>query len=528
MNVEEIDCKSVWKITPAHWVMIIVTALITGFIFQGSITDLLMNWEREEYSHGYLIPLISLFMIWQQKDKLEEMSFNGSWLGIVLVLFGLILFIAGSLGAVVIVISYGFVSVIFGLFLAYTGIKAYKLIIMPLVLLLFMIPLPSFLYGGLSSELQLISSQIGVFIIRLFDISVYLEGNVIDLGVYKLQVVEACSGLRYLFPLMTLGFIAAYFFKVEMWKRVVLFLSTIPITVLMNSIRIGLIGITVEYWGIKMAEGILHDFEGWVVFMGCTAFLVFEMFILVKIGKEKRTMMDVFGVEMPMPTPESAQVKTRHIPAPFIVAFIILVINTLVVINLPERIDVVPERKIFADFPMKFEGVQGKTSKMEQIYVDVLRFDDYIMADYLVENNSAGINLYAAYYNIQRSTKVPHSPKRCIPGGGWRISSLTQHQVDDIKVSGVPLVVNRLLIRRGEERQIVYYWFQQRGRVMTSEYFVKWYLLLDSIGINRTDGALVRLTTLLKPGEDESVADKRLEAFSQKIAPILPEYIPGK
>ena len=151
-------------------------------------------------------------------------------------------------------------------------------------MLFFTIPLPKFLYNNLSSQLQLISSEIGVWFIRLFDISVYLEGNVIDLGNYKLQVVEACSGLRYLFPLMTLGFIAAYFFKGAFWKRAIIFLSSIPITVLMNSLRIGMIGVTVEYWGVAAAEGLLHDFEGWVVFMACTAVLVLEMWVLAHVG----------------------------------------------------------------------------------------------------------------------------------------------------------------------------------------------------------------------------------------------------
>ena len=104
-------------------------------------------------------------------------------------------------------------------------------------------------------------------VIRAAGISVYLEGNVIDLGSYQLEVAEACSGLRYLFPLMTLSFIIAYTFGGAMWKRVIVFLSSIPLTVLMNSIRIGVIGITVDRWGTRMAEGVLHEFEGWVGFM---------------------------------------------------------------------------------------------------------------------------------------------------------------------------------------------------------------------------------------------------------------------
>ena len=107
--------------------------------------------------------------------------------------------------------------------------------LIPLFFLVFMIPLPNFLLNNLSTKLQLISSELGVAVIRLFDISVYLEGNVIDLGVYKLQVVEACSGLNYLFPLMSLSFIMADLYKAPFWKRAIVFLSSIPITIIMNS-----------------------------------------------------------------------------------------------------------------------------------------------------------------------------------------------------------------------------------------------------------------------------------------------------
>ncbi|MCB1902774.1 MAG: archaeosortase/exosortase family protein, partial [Gammaproteobacteria bacterium] len=137
----------------------------------------------------------------------------------------------------------------------------------------------------------------------LFGISVFLEGNVIDLGEYKLQVVEACSGLRYLFPLVSIAFLAAYMYKVEMWKRVLVFLSSIPITILMNSFRIGVIGYLVENYGTEQAEGFLHDFEGWIIFMACFAILLLEMTLLAKVGKRKYTLKEVFGLEAPQPLP---------------------------------------------------------------------------------------------------------------------------------------------------------------------------------------------------------------------------------
>ena len=129
--------------------------------------------------------------------------------------------------------------------LAAIGVSGTRLLVAPLAYLVFMVPLPNFLMFNLSQQLQLISSKIGVVVVRAFDISVYLEGNVIDLGVYKLQVVEACSGLNYLFPLMSFGFLLACLYRGAFWQRALLFLSTVPITILMNSFRIGVIGVLV-------------------------------------------------------------------------------------------------------------------------------------------------------------------------------------------------------------------------------------------------------------------------------------------
>ena len=139
----------------------------------------------------------------------------------------------------------------------------------------------------LSLRLQLISSEIGVWVIRMAGISVFLEGNVIDLGSYQLEVAQACSGLRYLFPLMTLSVLIAYTFGGAYWKRTVVFLSSIPLTVLMNSVRIGIIGITVDRWGPGMAEGVLHEFEGWVGFMVSAVLVVLIAIGLNRLGRRK-------------------------------------------------------------------------------------------------------------------------------------------------------------------------------------------------------------------------------------------------
>jgi len=521
-----VNTNKVWKESAVLWGGVSAALLLLIVIFYDGLEVMVQWWSnREEYGHGYIIPFITLFLIWQKSDKLERVKFNGSWLGVVITIFGLFLYYAGELSSIYTIIQYAFLVSLFGVVLSLMSYRSFKIILVPLIILLFMIPLPNFIFYNLSSQLQLISSQIGVAVIRLFDISVFLEGNVIDLGVYKLQVVEACSGLNYLFPLMTLAFISAYFFTGAFWKKAIIFLSSIPITILMNSFRIGAIGVTVEYWGPEMAEGFLHDFEGWVVFMSCIAILVGEMWVLAHIGKDKLPLREAFGLDFPALTPKDAEVSYRVIPKQFYVSFGLLVVVALSVVALPEREEIIPDRKQYTEFPLELDGGwSGSTGYLEKIYIDALKFTDYVMIDYVGEDKGT-VNFYSAYYDSQKKGASAHSPRSCIPGGGWRITSLKAHAIKDTTIDGVPMVVNRLLIEKGETKQLVYYWFQQRGRVVTNEYLMKWFLFWDAMTRSRTDGALMRLTTVLKPGRDVSIADKRLEGFSRSISQIIPDFV---
>jgi exosortase D (VPLPA-CTERM-specific) len=475
----------------------------------------------EEYSHGILIPFMTLFLIYQKKNTLALLPVEGSWLGALLVLLGAGLYLAGELASLFIIGQYAFLILLYGLILSLTGSRMFKEIWVPLLLLFFAVRLPEFLYQGLSSQLQLWSSKLGVYFIRACDITVNLEGNVIDLGPMQLQVVEACSGLRYLFPLMSLAFLCACVYRAAFWKRALVFLSSIPITLAMNSLRIGVIAITVEYFGKRAAEGFLHDFEGWIVFMGCTLILVAEMALLARLGGERRPFAEVFDLSLPAPAPPGGVWREAATPAAFWAAGGALALALAVSLSLDERAEVVPARVAFAEFPLQVGAWSGRRETMDDPYIETLKFDDYLLADFVADARRAPINLYAAYYVNQRKGESIHSPRSCIPGGGWRIVS---H--DLLEVGGAGLRLNRLLIQKGEERQLVYYWFKQRGRDLNNEYLVRWYLFQDALVRNRSDGALVRLTTPAPVGEDLAEADQRLQDFLQGVLPQLDRYIP--
>jgi exosortase D (VPLPA-CTERM-specific) len=503
-----------------------------GLVFRPTFEYLYVNWQREEYSHGFLIPFICAFLSWRRRRLFLDPGLRGSWAGAGVVLLGLLLCYLGLAASIVGLDAYALVIVIAGCVVAAFGWRGLRLAAVPVALLVLMIPLPTFWYNNLSSQLQLISSQLGVAIIRAGGVSVFLEGNVIDLGSYKLQVAEACSGLRYLFPLMTLGLVVAYMFKGRTWTRWVVLLSTIPIAVLMNSVRIGIIGILVDRFGSTQAEGFLHQFEGWVIFMTCFALLLLECAVLLRISGDRRPFRQALGLDEP-PGPASGRPQPGiRLGKPAMAAVLALALAVFPVFALPQRVEIKPARSEFSEFPLQVGDWVGRRNRLESVYLDELKLDDYLLAEFVLADatvtpKASAVNLYVAYYASQRTGQSVHSPRSCLPGGGWRIQNLDQHDVAGVRLHGGPLRVNRAIIQQGSERQLVYYWFQERGRDITNEYLVKWYLLSDAVTLNRSDGALVRVITSLQDGEDAAVGDARLSRFSASMLPELQKYVGG-
>ena len=159
--------------------------------------------------------------------------------------------------------------------------------------------------------------------------------------------------MRYLFPLLTLGFLMAYFYKGARWKRVVLFLSSIPITVFMNSFRIGTIGVMVEHWGIGMAEGFLHEFQGWAVFMVSAALMLGEIAVLNRIGRENGTWRQLFGVEFPAPSPQGVPRAAARDAARLYGRLCAARGFRGHQLALPRPAEIIPVRTAFVDFPME-------------------------------------------------------------------------------------------------------------------------------------------------------------------------------
>jgi exosortase D (VPLPA-CTERM-specific) len=510
-------------------------------LFGSALGQLYSIWnEQPEYSYGILIPFLSGFLVWRERAQLRGLPFTGSWYGVLLIVLGLALRLVGQLSTMPALVHYALLLVLYGLVLALTGPTVFRRMLMPLFILVFMVPLPPFLSDQLSLQLQLVSSQLGVWIIRAAGISVFLEGNVIDLGAYQLEVAQACSGLRYLFPLMTLAFVIAFVFRGPIWKRVIVCLSSLPITVLMNSLRIGVIGITVDRWGTRMAEGMLHEFEGWAVFMVSTILVVCLAVGLNRVGASKRSSSTdptaKAAARSAIALPAAPRISTvarsagpaslafQTVPRSFIVAAALVALGVTTEFTIPDRPEIPPVRAQFVGFPTHLGRWEGTPGRLEQVYLDALHLDDYLLMNYR-GGDDLPINFYVAFYQSQRNGLSVHSPRLCLPGGGWKIQKFEQYSIPTAdRRSSWP--VNRVLIEQNGQRDLVYYWFRERNRRLTNEYVVRWYLFWDSLRLNRTDGALVRLVIPIPKGTNEANVDAQLTRFAQLSEAELGRYVP--
>lgn len=512
---------------------VLVVALL-GYMYADSLVFLFSRWfGTEDYSHGIFVPFISGYLIWQSRHRLSQASKEKSWWGLAVIALGLVLYVIGELSTLFVILHVSLWVVLVGLAIALLGVRGARAIAFPLGYLLTAIPLPMFFYANLSSKLQLWSSSLGVGCLQLVGVMAFREGNVIDLGPVQLQVVEACSGIRYLLPLTSLALLCAYLFKDKMWKRVVLVLSSIPISIMINGLRIGMIGVLVELYGKGAAEGFYHFFEGWVIFMMSFGLLIAEMALLARIGEVKSQGSVFDRLTWKDQSEDSAHQTVRMVPCriqttsgrAYLCSVALLAPFTLFSTVVVDREERPPPRAAFVDFPMQIGGWQGAPFPLEQQYIDALRFDDYVLADYRSDKEQP-VNFYAAYYRSQKKGQSAHSPQSCLPGGGWEIASLTQRELPMSQGMMQSLRVNRAVIQKGDQKQIVLYWFKQRDRYLTNEYLVKFYLLWDAFSRQRTDGALVRLASLVGPGESESTVDQRLQEFAVAAGQELTRFVP--
>lgn len=539
------DVKSeLGKLTAAAWLRIAIYAVLLVGLYYSSYSVMLKWWQRDDYTYCYLVPAIVVYLIWDRRKQLQAAPLQPAGAGIPIVLLGVGLFWLGELGGEYYSLYISSWVILVGIVVGHLGWARFRRIGFPIFFMLTMFPPPNFIYRKLSVSLKLISSQLGVAVMQMAGMTAYREGNVIDLGFTRLQVVDACSGLRYLIPLTVLGLLMAYFYKARLWKKVLIVLSTTPISVTVNGLRIASVGFLYQFWGQAVAEGFFHDFSGWFIFMASLALLVAEMKLLNLVFKDNLTGQvaalsgtgrlpagaagdggNVTGDSgAPRPAGREPWRKGFLYPPVFAVAVVAIGLTALLSYGVEFR-EKIPVARPLDRFPLSVGRWTGAREPMDQQFVDELNFDDYVIVNYR-DPDGRTINFYVAYYGTQRKGEAIHSPETCLPGGGWLFKhsgSMDLPSTDGRK----PVSVNRALTVKDDQRQMMAYWFPMRGRVLTSAYQMKLYNFWDALTQQRTDGALVRIITPVYGDESPETAERRLKTFSTEIFPILNDFLPG-
>lgn len=253
-----------------QWLLLggLLIVLYRGVLPQWGMT----LWDDPNYSHGLLIPFISIYLFRERLQALSEAdkSRQSSWAGLLITIAALVLLIVGYIGAELFVKRTSLIVLLFGSLCLLEGWKYAKAVSFPVGLLFFAVPLPYVLYNSVAFPLKLLASKIAVHLIGLFGMPVFLEGNIISLPHTTLEVVDACSGIRSLMTLITLAVLLAYFHHKQIWKRLVVLALAIPVAVMANATRVATTGFLTQYsqaWG----HGPLHDFQGWLVFVASFA-----------------------------------------------------------------------------------------------------------------------------------------------------------------------------------------------------------------------------------------------------------------
>jgi exosortase len=257
-----------------------------GILYYSVFQSIVFDWSNDpDFSHGFLIPVISLFLVWQRSQDLAKMPAAPSNFGLPVILIGLFFLIVGNLAAEYFTQRISFIVVLCGIVLFLLGHQHLKLMSFPLIYLIFMIPIPSILMLKITFPMQMLAAKAATFSLQLFDIPVLREGTVIHLVENTLEVERACSGIRSLISLLALGTILAYFVDRSNWHRTLVIFSCFPIAILINAFRVSMTGILAHHYGMAAAEGFFHGFSGAVLYF---AGLILVAVVAVFLSKVKK------------------------------------------------------------------------------------------------------------------------------------------------------------------------------------------------------------------------------------------------
>jgi exosortase D (VPLPA-CTERM-specific) len=500
--------------------------ILIGWLYASILARLFLQWvgphHDPNFEHGIFVPLFALFVLWRDRKKLQPIAPAPSWAGLPLVALSLLMLVLGELGAELFSSRVSLLILLAGLIILFQGWTFFRAVLFPWAFLILMVPIPRLILQQVTFPLQLQAAKLATALLELVGVPVLRQGNVIVLASMPLNVAEACSGIRSLLTLVTLAIIYGYLMETRMWVRVVLACFAVPIAVAANSFRIFGTGLVVQYWDPDKAEGFFHGFEGWLIFVVALImlFAVHRVILLIWKGSPVAQRDLTYVKEQP-----AGEILMKPGLLRFGIAAV-LMLGTAIGIQVLSYGEVFPPRKSLTTFPVHLRPWTGTDVPIEPDVLDILgRGGEYLSRNYHTENDSEpGMWLFIAYYPSQRVGETPHSPQHCWPGSGY---TPIRNDIITVSLPGhAPFPANRYLLSKGTDQILDIYWSWAHDRAVASEYSAKYHLIIDSIKMHRSDGALIEIVTGMYPGETVEAAQQRIIPFAARVAPLLHDYVP--
>ncbi|MBU4524196.1 MAG: VPLPA-CTERM-specific exosortase XrtD [Desulfomicrobium sp.] len=484
-----------------------------GWLYRTYLPMLVGSWQGEDHSYAWFVPAVVVWLGWTLRERLRRLADERYSAAALWLVAAAVLFVAGKFGSIKMLV---FAS-IWASLVAFTGFLVgnggLKALRMPVIVALFAIPLPPFLYNNISFQLRLLSSALAEWMLRLAGVPVFREGNIIDLGLITLDVVDACSGLRYLIPTLLMALLVGWMFLGRNRLRLVLFLLAFPISIFANAFRIMLTGVLARLLGPTVAEGFFHDFSSWLVYVVALVVLFAGCRLLAIWDREQNTIPAREKAAPTLPRPHPAGL--------FVAGLCLFALSFMSAAGSAS----LPPRASFAAFPLELGPWEGSRLTLEPEVQRSLGASDYVHATFRNIESGNPLYLLVSWYAAQDGTNSAHAPTSCMLGSGWSVTGRSNLPPRD-GVRDFP--VGRILLEKGGNRIVANYWFEQRGRAVTNEFLNKWLLLWDALTLGRTDGALVRVEVLLRPGQSVDDGQNLVDDMVSRIVPLLPDYVPGR
>lgn len=366
------------QVVERKWpVYVSLLALLAAFILQFYVDfgNLLKRWDSADFSYCYLVPFLFIYLVYSNRQSLKALQIRSSISGFVVLFLSGLLFLAGKLGSIETLAYIAIWGSIIGSALLLLGTEIMKALTFPFLILAFIVPLPPFLNRLFTFKLKLISSSLSVKMMQMGGLSVFREGNVIDLGITQLQVVDACSGLRYVYPLLLMGLVFAYLFHKKWWERAIIIAAAVPVSVFSNALRIAITGYLTLKVSPQAAEGFFHGFSGWLIFMVSFVFLAILSWLL-KIAKTR--LLKQVPVRTEKERADVPLFTLKNIKPSYLWLAAALFLGFWGLHSAFASTQMKPERKTFESFPTTIGDWRGEKSYIRPEILESLWADDYI------------------------------------------------------------------------------------------------------------------------------------------------------